>query len=63
MVETWTAKDVDFINKYQFLTTKPVTYLVNMSEKDYIRQKNKWLVGISEWVKNNGGEKPYIDTK
>jgi obg-like ATPase 1 len=55
MIDTWTSKDVEFINKYQFLTTKPVTYLVNMSEKDYVRQKNKWLVGISEWVKNNGG--------
>jgi obg-like ATPase 1 len=26
-----------------FLTSKPALYLVNLSEKDYIRKKNKWL--------------------
>ncbi|KAK6624988.1 Obg-like ATPase [Polyplax serrata] len=39
-----------------FLTTKPVIYLVNLSEKDYIRKKNKWLIKIKEWVdKNDAG--------
>jgi ribosome-binding ATPase YchF (GTP1/OBG family) len=28
------------------LTAKPVIYLVNLSEKDYIRQKNKHLAKI-----------------
>ena len=27
--------------KPQFLTAKPVIYLVNLSEKDYARKKNK----------------------
>ena len=31
-------------NIYLFLTAKPVIYLVNMSEKDYARKKNKWCV-------------------
>ena len=53
--DEWTAKEVDVINRCQFLTTKPVVYLINMSEKDFIRQKNKFLVSIFEWVKNNGG--------
>ena len=53
--DDWTAKDVDTINRCQFLTTKPVVYLVNMSEKDFIRQKNKWLVPINEWIQANGG--------
>ena len=35
------------------LTAKPVVYLVNLSEKDYIRQKNKHLPKIAEWVKEN----------
>jgi hypothetical protein len=25
---------------------KPVTYLVNLSEKDYVRKKNEWLPQI-----------------
>jgi obg-like ATPase 1 len=36
-----------------FITTKPVIYLVNLSEKDYIRKKNKWLIKIKEWVDKN----------
>ncbi|KAB7500692.1 Obg-like ATPase 1 [Armadillidium nasatum] len=35
------------------ITSKPVIYLVNLSEKDYIRKKNKWLVKIKEWVDAN----------
>ncbi|XP_071516315.1 obg-like ATPase 1 [Panulirus ornatus] len=28
-------------------------YLVNLSEKDYIRKKNKWLMKIKEWIDAN----------
>lgn len=31
-------------------------YLVNLSEKDYQRKKNKWLPKIFNWVKEHGGE-------
>jgi obg-like ATPase 1 len=32
------------VNGLSLLTAKPVTYLVNLSEKDYIRKKNKWSI-------------------
>lgn len=35
-------------------------FLVNLSEKDYIRQKNKHLPKIAEWVKNNAPGDPII---
>lgn len=35
---------VEVLNKYLFLTSKPMIYLVNLSEKDYVRKKNKWWV-------------------
>lgn len=35
------------------MTSKPVVYLVNLSEKDFIRKKNKWLIKIKEWVDKN----------
>ena len=41
---------MDILNKHLLLTSKPVIYLVNLSEKDYIRKKNKWLVKIKEWI-------------
>lgn len=28
-------------------------YLVNLSDKDFIRKKNKWLIKIKEWVDKN----------
>jgi len=49
----WDAKETDVLNEHLFLTSKPVIYLVNLSEKDYIRKKNKWLVKIKEWVDAN----------
>lgn len=50
---SWKATEVEILNTYQFLTAKTVVYLVNMSEKDFIRQKNKWLPKIHAWVKEN----------
>ena len=48
---------IDIVNEMQLLTAKPVTYLVNLSEKDYIRKKNKWLAKIKQWVdENNTGD-------
>lgn len=41
------------LNKNLFLTSKPVVYLVNLSDKDFIRKKNKWLLKIKEWVDKN----------
>jgi hypothetical protein len=39
------------------LTAKNVIYLVNLSERDYIRKKNKWLPKIKAWVdENNPGD-------
>ncbi|XP_076025904.1 obg-like ATPase 1 [Genypterus blacodes] len=48
--QEWNDKEIDVLNKYLFLTSKPMIYLVNLSEKDYVRRKNKWLVKIKEWV-------------
>lgn len=49
----WAATDIEILNKYLFLTSKPGIYLINLSEKDYIRKKNKWLMKIKEWVDKN----------
>jgi len=49
----WDAKEIEILNQHLFLTSKPVIYLVNLSEKDYCRRKNKWLLKIKEWVDAN----------
>jgi len=46
----WSVNDIEILNKHLFITSKPGMYLVNLSEKDYILKKNKWLAKIKEWV-------------
>jgi len=46
----WSPKEVDVLNDLLLLSSKPIVYLVNLSEKDYLRQRNKWLKPVSEWV-------------
>lgn len=53
---TWTPAEIALINeKIQLITTKPVIYLVNLTMKDYLRQKSKYLPQIAKWVTEHGG--------
>ena len=38
----WDQKEIEELNKHLLITSKPMVYLLNLSEKDYIRKKNKW---------------------
>lgn len=49
----WNANEIEVLNKHLFITAKPMIYLVNLAEKDFIRKKNKWLPKIKEWVDKN----------
>merc|ERR1711970_1716891 len=52
-IKDWTAAEVEILNKHLPLTAKPMLYLVNLTEKDFIRKKNKWLVKIKQWIDEN----------
>jgi len=53
---TWSTAEIELINeKTQLITTKPVIYLINLSQNDYVRKKNKWLAKIHQWVNSHGG--------
>ena len=45
---TWSNKEIEALNKHLLLTSKPVIYLINMGEKDYIKKKGKWLLKIKK---------------
>jgi obg-like ATPase 1 len=48
---TWTAKEVaEVINSMQLLTAKSVVFLVNISEKEFLEKKNRWLAKIKAWI-------------
>lgn len=49
----WNEKEIEILNKHLFLTAKPIVYLVNLSETDYIKKKNKWLPKIKSWIDSN----------
>ncbi|KAJ3116728.1 hypothetical protein HK100_000995, partial [Physocladia obscura] len=46
----WTSKEIEVINSFQLITAK---HLCNLSERDYARKKNKWLVKIKTWIDEN----------
>ncbi|GMT00393.1 hypothetical protein PENTCL1PPCAC_22567 [Pristionchus entomophagus] len=52
-LEHWNEKEIEALNKHLLLTSKPIVYLVNLTEKDFIRKKNKWLPKIKEWIDKN----------
>uniref|UniRef100_A0A2K6JQB4 Obg like ATPase 1 n=1 Tax=Rhinopithecus bieti TaxID=61621 RepID=A0A2K6JQB4_RHIBE len=56
----WNDKEIEVLNKHLFLTSKPMVYLVNLSEKTTLERKQmvrpsnkwflRWLIKIKEWV-------------
>lgn len=56
----WTGVEIEVLNKYQLLTAKPVIYLVNLSERDFLRKKNKFLPALAEWMKARGSDDKVI---
>jgi len=49
----WDQKEIEELNKHLLITSKPMVYLLNLSEKDYIRKKNKWLPKIKAYIDEN----------
>ena len=52
----WSSKEIDYLVTLQFLTAKPAVFLVNLSERDYFRQRNPYLMKIKKWVDERTGE-------
>lgn len=46
----WNEREIEILNKHLLITSKPVVYLLNMSEQEFIKKKNKWLPKIKAWV-------------
>ena len=53
--EDFSAGEVDLIRDWGLITTKPQIYVVNLSQKNFLRKGSKWLPKINEWVKSHGG--------
>lgn len=51
----FSAGEVDVIKDWGMITTKPQIYVVNLSQKNFIRKGSKWLPKINQWVNEHGG--------
>lgn len=51
----FSSAEVDCIRDFGCITTKPQIYVVNLSQKNFIRKGSKWLPKIKEWVDSHGG--------
>ncbi|KAH8555827.1 GTP-binding protein YchF [Umbelopsis sp. PMI_123] len=57
----WTNSEIEFINTLHLLTAKPMIYLANVSEDDYLNQKvSKRLAQVKQWVQENNPTDPII---
>ena len=56
-VQTGEFKDseVELIRDWGLITTKPQVYIINLSQKNFIRKGSKWLTKIREWINSHGG--------
>jgi len=54
---SWNDNEIEVLNRYQLLTSKPIIYLLNMTETEYVEKKSKWTKDIVTWIKSHGGEK------
>jgi len=46
----WTPHEVDVLIGHNYLTAKQVVYVINLSEADFVRQKNKWLPKVHKYI-------------
>jgi ribosome-binding ATPase YchF (GTP1/OBG family) len=51
----FSSAEVEFIKDWGLITTKPQIYVVNLSQKNFIRKGSKWLPKINQWVQSHGG--------
>ncbi|KAI8977218.1 GTP-binding protein YchF [Mycotypha africana] len=51
----WTNEEIELLNSMHLLTAKPMIYLCNMSEEDYLNgaSHHRWMPAIQEWVEEN----------
>ena len=56
----WDTKEVEIINKYLFLCSKPMIYLVNLSKKQYLNKGSEWLPKIKAAIDEIGSNEMMI---
>ena len=53
-------KETEFLNTHPLITAKPVVYLLNLSEKNFISKKSKFQKPVFEWVQVSAGPRTEV---
>jgi obg-like ATPase 1 len=57
---TWDPNDIIVLNEQNFLSAKPIVYLVNIGKLDVEKGKNKWFKDIKEWCAKRSPGAPVL---
>lgn len=52
--QKFSASEIQLMNKFMFFSAKPLIFLVNQSEKDYLSKNCKFTKPIQGWLEQNG---------
>ncbi|KAJ5071359.1 obg-like atpase 1 [Anaeramoeba ignava] len=55
-VGKWDEHEFEYINSLFLLTAKPTVYLINLSEKEYLNKRSKWLKPVKDYVDSRTAE-------
>jgi len=56
----WTIREMDYIQEYNLFSAKPVVFLVNVGEKDWLQGRNKFMEDIKKWCSEKYPDSPVI---
>mmetsp|Transcript_38229 Transcript_38229/g.75257 ORF Transcript_38229/g.75257 Transcript_38229/m.75257 type:complete len:390 (+) Transcript_38229:33-1202(+) len=56
----WKNAEIPYVSSMNFLTAKPVVFLVNITKTNFKKQQNKWFKDIKAWVTANCAGDPII---
>jgi ribosome-binding ATPase YchF (GTP1/OBG family) len=51
----WDTFEIEFLQKYKLLTGKPVVYILNVSDRDYLRGRSVWMEPLKEHITEHLG--------
>jgi len=56
----WTNREIEHLQEYNLFSAKPVVFLVNVSDKDWLQGRNKHMEDIKKWCNEKYPGSPVI---
>ncbi|ODV60604.1 GTP-binding protein YchF [Ascoidea rubescens DSM 1968] len=56
----WSNDEIEVLNQFNLLTSKPVVYLLNVSKEDYLSNRNEYYEDVKKWISANSANDELI---